>query len=155
MPVAKTHRRVTLVARMEEALRFSLPFSHLHSHSHSLSLTLFLSLSFSHSLSLPLFLSLPFSHSLSLTPFLSLSFSHSLSLTLFLSPFSSSIILFHSLNCRVKRVLPTSSLPTRATPHSAGYDLYSAASLSVPPRGKVSTLFPFLRSHMLVYSLSF
>eukprot|EP01137_Pigoraptor_chileana_P001076 Opistho-2@38180 len=37
---------------------------------------------------------------------------------------------------RVLRLTESAKLPTRATPASAGYDLYSAADLSIPPKGK-------------------
>ena len=37
---------------------------------------------------------------------------------------------------QVKRLRPESVLPTRGTPGSAGYDLYAAVEVKIPPRGQ-------------------
>ena len=37
---------------------------------------------------------------------------------------------------QVKRLRPESVLPTRGTPGSAGYDLYAAVQVKIPPRGQ-------------------
>jgi dUTP pyrophosphatase len=36
----------------------------------------------------------------------------------------------------VKKLSPNASLPVRATPRAAGYDLFASASLEIPSRGK-------------------
>ena len=38
---------------------------------------------------------------------------------------------------KVKRLRPESILPTRGTPGSAGYDLYAAVEVLIPPKGQV------------------
>jgi hypothetical protein len=41
---------------------------------------------------------------------------------------------------RFAKLSANATAPTKATPHAAGYDLYSAYEYTVPPRGKVLAL---------------